>query len=464
MRRLFCVLTAGLLWAAGAHAASPSLFDPRVTLDVADAPLDEVLQQISAQTGLRFDTPFFELDRRMQQNANEAPPAPQRVPDLAAARERANPRITLQVSAAPVADVMDAISDQADFAFRYDGAVTWRMVGPRRTGQAATSAPQTVAGDYLVSLASLRLSRSHEIVYGERALNHAAERLNLTLRVDAPSELGRYAVAGVASGAEVELDGQLLTSAWPADRPPPVAPLRDAGREGLGYQLEFLLPDVPGEFLDRVTGALSILNDLRELVFEFESLGPQAQRQTDGEIDVTVALGPAAEDGERSRRRAVGPLVEVTVSRPSQGLATALTPNDSRLYRGGMGLEVQRGLPRDVAIEVRNGGVFLGERNLAGRLGAAPALLPKVAFQTADGALHLAEARDVNARSTADRVELTCRMVLDETWEDPRIWVAVLDGSGETTPVPFAIGDVPIPAAEPDRMVVAPPPPPPLMR
>jgi hypothetical protein len=461
MRRLLCALTAGLLLAAGAHADQPSLFDPRVTLDVADAPLNDVLEQVSAQTGLAFDTPFRDLDRRMQQAQQEAGQPRQPMPDLAAVRERANPPITLQVADAPVADVLDEVSRQAGFTFRFDGGVTWRIAGPQRPGQAAEPGPQTVAGEHLVSLAALRLERSHEIVYGEPGFNRANDRLSLTLRVEAPSELGRYAVAGLEPGAEAELDGQLLTSALPPDIAPPMVPLREMGRAGIGYQLEFMLPDVPGVFLDRVTGSLSVLTDLRELVFEFESLGPQAQRQTDGDVDVTISQFPAVEDRERSRRREAGQVLELTVSRPGSGLVEALTRNRGRQDRGLVEFDgFLGGVAPNRVVEVQDGRVLLNQRGFAGRTELAPALLPKVACQTADGALHQAELREVSVRSLADRVELSCRVVLDEGWAEPRLWVAVLDGSGQTTPLPFAIGDVPIPAAELDPLVVAPPPPP----
>lgn len=103
--------------------------------------------------------------------------------------------------------------------------------------------------------------------------------------------------------------------------------------------------------------------------------------------------------------------------------------------------------PPDVPFEP-GAGMGLNTPRLIGRAGASPALLPKVAFEDADGALHLAEAQEVNYETRADRVEVTCRTMMSEVVGEPRIWVAVLDASGETTEVPFTIHDVVIPAAE----------------
>lgn len=442
--RMLLALTLNL---AAAHAA-PSLFDPRVTIDVQETRLGDVLAAISRQTGQIFDTPLEMLERRMQ-DQRQAGGRAEPVPDLAAVRERTNPLVTLQVVDVPVAEAIAQLSEQCGFSFRTDNGVTWRISGRApRSGAAPPPGTQVVAGDYLVSLASLRLERSHDVMFGEPLLSRAQERFGATLRIEAPGELARYAVTGLGPSAEAELDGQLLTPASPMPVQP--VPLPQATRPAVGYRLEFELPEVPGEYLDRLAGSLSVLSDLRELVFGFESLQPHEQRQTDGDVDVTVAAGPeqVMEPGGRPRRRELGRPVVVTVSRPVAGLASALAAGPgSGLLRARGGADMVFARPPDVPFEP-GAGMGLNTPRLIGRAGASPALLPKVAFEDADGALHLAEAQEVNYETRADRVEVTCRTMMSEVVGEPRIWVAVLDASGETTEVPFTIHDVVIPAAE----------------
>ncbi len=216
MRRLAGLFVLALSLGLGsAPAATPSLFDPRVTVDLAETRLDAVLAELSRQTGLAFETPMRDLERRMQrQGEGEGRERPQPMPDLAAVRERANPLVTLRVVDAPVAEVLEDLGRQTGMEFRTADGQTWRLE-MRRLGDRAEAAdqPQVLAGDYLVALAALRLERFHDVVFGEPLLSRAQERLSLTLRVDAPSELARYAVVGLAPAAEAELDGHLLTPA-----------------------------------------------------------------------------------------------------------------------------------------------------------------------------------------------------------------------------------------------------------
>ncbi len=141
----------------------------------------------------------------------------------------------------------------------------------------------------------------------------------------------------------------------------------------------------------------------------------------------------------------------VSVSRPATGLVAALLANrPPRMMRGAGPDEVPLERPPGVPFGMEGGQFGWNAPRLVGPQAAPQALLPRVAFETADGALRLAEAREVNIVSRPDRLEVTCRLASGDALAEPRrIWVAVLESGGTTRSVPFAIGDVAIPEPAP---------------
>ena len=466
MRRTCGLLALVLVILVPAAAKPTSLFEPRITLVLVETPLDEVLEAVSQQTGLRFDSPYQDVVRRVEQ-AQQQGGDPGRLPDLAQVRERMNPSVTLELADGSVAEAIDELEQQTGFEFRRmdDGSGYFVNFGGRRRDGAGEPGPMVKADDYLVHLAGVRLQRVHEVLFGEQARNQAVRRLEVFLTVDAPTDLARYGLMGLDREAEAVLDGELLNLPQGMSNQGLLSLGRLPGLRDPGYRLEFDLPEeAPGEQLDRLAGSLSVLPDLRELLFEFETLQPNEQRQTDGDIDLTVqpaGVTPAAnreanqnQSRERGRvRRVEEPTVEIVVSRPVAGLVSMVMQTQSGDAFGARQLPGRNlpMVPPPGPPELMMGGMGLeatNERLYRGNFGASP-LLPKVAIERPDGGLRLLPIRGMSMSQNQERLELRVQVATGELPAAAvRLWVAVLDSDGQAAQVPFVMADIGLPEAE----------------
>lgn len=274
MRRVWAAaLVAGVV-----QAASLSVLDPLVQVDVVKAPLGQVLSTLSAQTGLELTAPGL--------------------------AERVS--VTLTAVDQPLRAVLRLLCERANLVQYPNGRGGFQFVqAPPTVGQAVV---RTVA-PYRLGLGELAVDRSLRLRFDGRPYGPGLQTTRLELLLDADTNVKLRALLGLAPDYQLSLDGVALQ---------PLANLAEQGTQWGGVQhglraVQLLAqsPTVAPTRALSVKGTLLAYLDARERVFEFGELTKGAQQQTDGDIDVALTSFVANEAADGG-----GYTADLTLSMP----------------------------------------------------------------------------------------------------------------------------------------------------
>lgn len=291
MRRLLALaLVAGL-----AHAATVSVLDPLVKLEVTNAPLPGVLKTLTEQTGVDLTAP------------------PQREPLT----------VTVKADDKPLRAVLHELCAAYGLMLAPNGRGGYQLY---QAGQPLGKPVVLAVDPYRLGLGELALDRSFRVRFDGRPTGPGNQSARLELSLDADTNLKARAYVGVSPDFVLSVDGTPL-KALPMSGELATVMAHDGPNGTRTVQLTALPPELNPQKSIGATGTLIACLDARERVFEFADLTAGNQQQTDGDVDVTLtrftkreAAAPAVGANQPLTRwaGAAGPgyTVELTVSMP----------------------------------------------------------------------------------------------------------------------------------------------------
>lgn len=241
-------------------AVEPSL----LTLDVEDAPLSDVLEQIEAQTGNQL------LDYRQQFGQQSD------------AR-----RVTVEAAGEPFWNVVDRVLDQAELdLYAYSGEEALALVNASpgaapRAGAAAYAGPFRIAPTQVTASRNLR--------------QPAQKALNLTLQIQWEPRLRPIAVSQPMSEiVAVNENGTRLSLSQP-ERSVDVE--LQSGNQSTEIMLPFVLPERETERIESLRGTMEVLAPGRSAEFRFEDIAADDPPETRKKGGVSVTLSEVRKNG-----------------------------------------------------------------------------------------------------------------------------------------------------------------------
>ncbi len=459
------VLVAALALRCLTAGAAESLIDPRVTLDVADQPLSDVLAQLEGRTGVPFDSPF-------RQNRERREGAPNQQPDPGL--DRLNPKVSLKVTDEPLRAVLAKLSAAANVTFRARGFQPGYMVFP--APPAGAERPTIEVGGYRLKLTTVRQERVRERRWWPRPETVARDLMHVLLGLESPTALAEMAFQGIGGAAVAKVDGQTFEPVDERGEPTQMFRVRPGFEGDQMLDLTFKLPQRDGRELAELSGELVLSDPAEEVLFEYDELAVKDQLLSDQDCDVTLVSWRKAEpgrgerDGQRGRGRDEPAWsAELRISRPVSAELARRLPGEGRGERPGnppapepprprpearaeggqpaaevqVAVMVQAGPGQPVQVQVGNGPIQVqmgpgdgpmrafGGRGMGGGM---EALLPTVALDGPDGRRvlgRLAGLREVKLEEGRATFNLT--VAFPEPGGDPARLIVALALLGEGT-------------------------------
>jgi hypothetical protein len=447
------------LMIASPGRAALSLYDPSVSIEIKELPLNLAVKVLSAWSGVRVTTPTNEAEAAAKAAAAAAAeagaPAPAPGPKPV---DLPNPKVTLTVQDKPLSAVVGVLAKSAQ------GTATWRAVTCSwliTPGSATDDArPGSPAGQYTVKLDRLRTARLVSDAFVRNELPSWTERMDVELSVEAGTPVGAMALLGIdADSLKVTVNGQPTpvrrrfqgAPATTAVKPP--QPPYSAAGAGSGI-FDFLCdpPPAPPTTVS-VEGTLLVYPTCAERAFTFDELDTSDVELKDGGVSATLQKFHTGIDGVTTAQFVVSRKLGSATQEGFKGILRGTKGGVVRLDPAGE----QVGPATTTFGEGRGGApaAWLGDRPLGlDGLAAARWFGAVLTMRMADGKLVPVDLRDVerNVRFDGTTLTISMRAVLGQLANKPNaLLLAVMDAGDKCDPVPFKLADVAVPAPAPSK-------------